>query len=189
MPARPAHAAHLHHPPSTSLSYLDEADPLLDAILADDLGPLPEAPHQHAQHAQHPQQQTQHAQQGQQGPPPQQQYAAQGGHGNGHGHVNGHSHGHLNGHVQGLSGGLDPVGDRLVPMGNGSAPHLQHAPPHQQQHPQQHMHPSLGAVLHHHHPAAAQQHGGQPQHRNGYGSHGPGAELAPPAVKLDSTFV
>jgi hypothetical protein len=39
------------------------------------------------------------------------------------------------------------------------------------------------------HQAAVAQHGGQAQHRNGYGPHGPGAELAPPAVKLDSTFV
>lgn len=40
-PGRPSSllcAAHLHHPPATALSYLDEPDSLLDALLSEDLG-------------------------------------------------------------------------------------------------------------------------------------------------------
>ena len=145
-------AAHLHHPPATALSYLDEADPLLDAILSDDLGPLPEVPPaQHAQPQQPPQQ-----------PAPQQQQQQQQAHQQQQGH-----------------GPLDPVQERLVPVGNGHHHHHQQHHAHQQQHS---MLPSLGAVFH--------QQQQQPQHRNGYGSHGHGGEHAPPAVKLEgSSFV
>ncbi|EFN59000.1 expressed protein [Chlorella variabilis] len=76
-------------------------------------------------------------------------------------------------------GPLDPVQERLVPVGNGHHHHHQQHHAHQQQHS---MLPSLGAVFH--------QQQQQPQHRNGYGSHGHGGEHAPPAVKLEgSSFV
>ncbi|KAI7845625.1 hypothetical protein COHA_000911 [Chlorella ohadii] len=156
--------AHLHHPPATALSYLDEPDSLLDALLSEDLGDplgLGSGPHNgHHHHHGSAQQEQQPGSGGTSGasglvpslpePPAlaaqqqQQQHGGMGGSmGGGHHHMGGHHHHHLLADAQ------------VVPQ------------------PQQHK--PLGAA-----PAAA-------PYRNGFG--GPVMAAAPtdvlPAVKVD----
>lgn len=160
--------AHLHHPPATALSYLDDTDPLLDAILADD---LPAAPgHAMTEAAV---QREQHGSFGSGGSggtvPVAGDASGSTGHQFGSHHMH-HQHQHQHGGM--MLPSLDSVfgQQQVVP---------QHAP-HQRQHQQQHHH-----QMQH---QQQQQAMGVPQpYRNSYGSHHGGGMGGVPtqAMKLE----
>ncbi|KAL4437085.1 hypothetical protein ABPG75_004224 [Micractinium tetrahymenae] len=157
--------AHLHHPPATALSYLDDADtdPLLDAILADDLPPAPPG-FDHQQHHDFL------------GPLPGED-----------GYHGGAAHAAHGGSGSGGSGGTVPGGDSGHGASGGTMLHGMDGLLGQQQVVPQQPHPSAHHgqhVQHHGQHAQHVQHAGQLPYRNGYGGHG-GGELPP--VKVEGT--
>lgn len=173
----PRPAAHLHHPPATALSYLDDADtdPLLDAILADDLPPAPPG-FDHQQHHDFL------------GPLPGEDH-----HGQGHAHHRGAGPGAPGGSGSGGSGGTVPGGDTGHGASGGAGLHgmdgllgQQQVVPQQPYSAGQQPYAMAQHGQHHaqngQHHAQHMQHAGQPPFRNGYSGHGSG-ELPP--VKLE----